>query len=405
MGGKKGWCRPMLDMIKCSGKNLMRKKMRSMLTIIGIAIGVASVILIGNIAECGTTAVSTELDSLGMGGVSITASATVPDATLSAQELEQIREQKSVDQAAPLMTQTTQVYGRGNVEESLVWGIDTKANQVVSLQVEYGRFFSNVDISSGANVCMVDQKFAQKVYNRDNIVGKKINILCGGSMEEFLVVGVLKTGSGLLQNFIGDYIPNFVYVPYTTLQNAVGLQRFDQVVVRVKDGYDEDEAGEEIAAMLGKTSGISEGYLSSNLAKQKDGLNNLLGIVTLVLSAVGAISLLVASLSIMTVMLVSVNERTREIGIKKSIGAKRATILFEFMTEAVLLSLIGCMVGVIIGTGVSYLGAYALSMELKMRMDIILTAVLFSLLSGVVFGVYPAFKASNLRPVDALRQE
>ena len=139
--------------------------------------------------------------------------------------------------------------------------------------------------------------------------------------------------------------------------------------------------------------------------KQKDGLTNMLDIITLVLSAVGAISLLVASLSIMTVMLVSVNERTREIGIKKSIGAKKSAILLEFLFEAVLITLLGCAVGIMFGYGISYAGASYFQMRLSFRGDILLLAVGFSLLTGVIFGVYPAAKASNLKPVDALRME
>ena len=127
---------------------------------------------------------------------------------------------------------------------------------------------------------------------------------------------MIKTGSGLLENMLGNYIPNFVYVPYTTLQRLVGRQSFDQVAVRIQEGADVDEIGQEIVDTLGRVNS-SGGYIASNPSKQKDGLYNLLNIVTVILSAVGAISLLVASLSIMTVMLVSVNERTREIGIKK----------------------------------------------------------------------------------------
>ena len=223
--------------------------------------------------------------------------------------------------------------------------------------------------------------------------------------EEFEVVGVIKTGSGLLQNLIGDYIPNFLYVPYTTLQSVTGKNSFDQIAVRVEDNYDVDEAGQSIVSTLSNTTGISDGFLANNLVKQKDGLKSILNTVTVVLSAVGAISLLVASLSIMTVMMVSVNERTREIGIKKSIGARRSTILCEFLLEAIFISLIGCLIGVVVGIGISFFGASYVNISLQLRKDIILLAVGFSLLSGIIFGVYPAAKASRLKPVDALRIE
>ena len=269
----------------------------------------------------------------------------------------------------------------------------------------YGRTISNADVRANSNVCMVDETFARNAYSRENIVGKKISILCGGTVEEFEVVGVVKTGSGLLQNLIGDYIPNFVYMPYTTMQAATGKRSFDQIAVRTVDGCDTDVAGEDILQALHRATGLSEGFAANNLVKQKDGLTNLLNIVTLVLSAVGAISLLVASLSIMTVMLVSVNERTREIGIKKSIGARRGDIMFEFLMEAMVLSLIGCIAGLLVGSIVSFAGAGYFHISLSFRWDIAIVACAFSVLTGMIFGVYPAAKASNMRPVDALRLE
>lgn len=399
----------MLDSIRCALRNLGRKKMRSALTIAGIAIGVASVILISSISECGTAAVNNEMDSLGLGGLTISLNSTSGASTanrLTEEELDAVRDTQHVKQAMPLMMQNTKVSNKSNAQlDALVWGIDSKANQVISLQVLYGRMISSVDVNSYSNVCMVDQTFAQNVYHRDNIVGKKISILCGSVEEEFEVVGVIKTGSGLLQNFIGDYIPNFLYMPYTTLQNATGRQSFDQIAVRVEDNFDVDEAGNAIVSTLARSTGINDGFVANNLVKQKDGLKSILNTVTVILSAVGAISLLVASLSIMTVMLVSVNERTREIGIKKSIGARRSTIMFEFLMEAVLISLVGCLVGVIAGVGISFIGASYVNMTLQLRGDIMLLSVGFSLLSGIIFGVYPAAKASSLRPVDALRTE
>ena len=355
----------MWDSVKAAAKNLGRKKLRSSLTILGITIGVASVILIGNIGQCGTQAVNAEVNSLGLGGLTISAgSQEGGEAGLTLEDLKTIRKTASVEEAAPVIMQNTKIGYRNEQMDALVWGIDTKASQVISLQVLYGRSISNGDVNTCANVCMVDQNFARAAYNRDN----------------------------------------FVYVPYSTLQHTTGNNYFDQIAVRVEAGSDADEIGQTIVNTLARVNGGGE-YVSNNLVKQKDGLLKLMDIVTLVLSAVGAISLLVASLSIMTVMLVSVNERTREIGIKKSIGAKRSTILLEFLLEAVLISIIGCGIGVIIGNGISYVGASLFGITLSLRLDVMGSAVLFSLLTGIIFGVYPAVKASAMRPVDALRQD
>lgn len=395
----------MIDIVKSSFKNLGRKRIRTILTILGISIGVSSVIIISSISQCGTNALTNELDSLGLSGLSISASQEAEHVSLSDEDLKVVKNTDQVEQAMPVLMQSTDIYARETDSRALLWGVDSDANQIISINVLYGRSISSRDVKTYANVCLVDENFSQTAYSRSNIVGKTVSILCGGVQEEFTVIGVVKTGSGLLQNLIGDYIPTFVYIPYTTMQSALGKDNFDQIAVKIESGANVDMVGEQIVHNLERVSGVPDGYSSNNLMKQKDGLTNMLDIITLVLSAVGAISLLVASLSIMTVMLVSVNERTREIGIKKSIGAKKSAILLEFLFEAVLITLLGCAVGIMFGYGISYAGASYFQMSLGFRGDILLLAVGFSLLTGVIFGVYPAAKASNLKPVDALRME
>ena len=395
----------MIDILKSSFRNLGRKRIRTFLTGLGITIGVASVIVIGNISQCGTDALNRELDSLGLSGLSISASADAGNIFLTDNDLNLIKQNVNVEQATPVMMQTTDIKTKRANSKALLWGIDSDANQIISLQVLFGRSINNKDIKSNANVCLVDENFSKSAYSRSNIIGKNISILCGGVLEDFQVVGIIKTGSGLLQNLIGEYIPTFVYIPYTTMQNALGKDYFDQIAVKVKTGMNVDDMGSNLINSLNRSNGITNGFVSNNLVKQKDGLTSMLDIITLILSAVGAISLLVASLSIMTVMLVSVNERTREIGIKKSIGAKRSMIMMEFLFEALFITIFGSIAGVAAGYGISFAGAYYLNITLGIRFDIMLLAVGFSLVTGVVFGVYPAIKASNLKPVDALRME
>lgn len=395
----------MIDLFRSALKNLRRRSGRISLTILGIAIGVASVVLIGNISQCGSDALTGELDSLGLGGLSVSMSSTSEGGRLTETELENVRAADGVAEATPVLMQNASISSVLSSSSAFLWGIDSTAEDIISLQVLYGRLISKSDVKAASNVCLVDESFAQSAYKRDNIVGKKVSVSCSGRTEEFEVIGVVKTGSGLLQNLIGDYVPSFVYAPYTTVQNFMGRSSFDQIAVKVDDGANVDRVGETITAGLSRLTGIQDGYVSNNLVKQRDGLANILEIITLVLSAVGAISLLVASLSIMTVMLVSVSERTREIGIKKSIGASKTVILLEFLFEAVFLTLIGCAFGILIGYLVSYAGASYFGMTLRFRIDIMLLAVGFSTLTGVIFGVYPAMKAAALKPVDALRVE
>ena len=396
----------MIDIISYALKNIGRKKGRSFLTSAGIAIGVASVILIGNISQCGANAINTELDSLGLSGLTIsTSSFDSGYSKLTQDELKIVLDDSDVERAMPIMIENTAVYDKKDNElNTILWGIDSSASQIISLKLLYGRYINNTDVNAGSNVCMVDEKFSREIYGRDNIVGKSIPILCGGNVEDYKIVGIIKTGSGLLQNFIGDYIPNFIYLPYSTMQNTTGRKSFDQIAIKTKKDVDTESVGRDIVQKLVRNTGNSN-YQANNLSKQKQGLTNLLNIVTIILSAVGAVSLLVASLSIMTVMLVSVNERTREIGIKKSIGAKKKDILLEFLLEAIFLSAVGCVTGVVVGSVISYVGAALIGLYMSMRVDIILVSSLASMVTGAIFGVYPAYRASKLSPVDALRTE
>ncbi|GHU81486.1 macrolide ABC transporter permease [Clostridia bacterium] len=384
-------------------KNLWRKKTRSILTMLGIAIGVSSVIIISFIGNCGTSAVMGEFDSLGMGGLTVSAADT-SFSKLTNEELKIVKATKGIKSATPVAILTTDIYDtKGKSESSIVWGIDSTAKEIVSLDLLYGRFLNNTDISGSTNYCMVDQTFAQKMYNRDNVIGRVLTITSGGTAEDFTIVGVIKTGSGLLQNAMGNYLPNFVYAPYTTIQHLTGSNNFNQIITRTAPNVNIDTLGENLERELNYFSGSTGVYKVTNLAKQKEVLTNILGIITIILSAVGAVALIVASLSIMTVMLVSVSERKREIGIKKSIGATRMIIMREFLTEAFLLSVIGCIVGVLAGIVISYVGASMFNLHAEMRTDIILFSCLFSVLSGVVFGVYPAYKAAKLKPAESLR--
>lgn len=391
----------MLDTLIHSIKVLFRKKGRTSLTLLGIVVGVASVILIHQISQCGNQAFLSEVDSLGMGGLSITLKKQ--SASLAGEELNAIQKLSFVDYAMPLMFESTEAYLHDKKNPIFLWGIDKMAKDVINLQLLHGRFLNAGDLSSSSHCCMIDQTLARSCFGTEQVTGKRILINSGSTGTEYKIVGVIKTGSGLLQNMMGSYIPNFVYVPYTTMQENLNSRNYTQIAVKLKSDYDSETAGSTILKTIERGSPIKGAYTVTDLSKQKESISRIISIFTVVLTCVGVISLLVAGLGIMNVMLVAVTERTREIGIKKALGASRGDIILEFLTEAVILTLSGSGIGILIGLLLSWIGAALAGLTLTPSFAIMILVILFSLVIGVVFGIYPARKAAALKPVDALR--
>jgi len=206
-------------------------------------------------------------------------------------------------------------------------------------------------------------------------------------------------------NSISVNIPNFIYTVDSNVQQALKTTGYHRIVVQTTLDANSDSISERITSALEQSSGKPGGFTVTNLVKQKEALNNIINIVSLILMCVGAVALVVASIGIMTVMLVSVNERTREIGIKKSIGATKGVIIREFLCESAILSLSGCLVGFIIAISTVGIGSAVLNVDLSISNQVLLFSTVLSAFIGIAFGVYPAYRASQLKPVDALRHE
>ena len=281
----------MLDVLYHSLKVLFRQKTRTLLTLLGIVVGTASVILINNISQCGRNALTGEIDELGMGGLSVMLKNS--SASLAHKELQEIQSLSYVENAMPLMFESTDVYIHEERSPIYLWGIDKSAKDVIHLELMDGRFFNTGDVSSYAKTCLIDQKLAVSAYGTDKVVGKKLTINSGGINERYQIIGVVKTGSGLLENMMGDYIPTFMYIPYTTLQDNLNTGNSSQIAVRLKPDYDSEEASDKLLHTMERHT-VTGAYTVTNLAKQKENLGNIIGIFTLVLTCVGIISLFVA---------------------------------------------------------------------------------------------------------------
>ena len=380
---------------------MIKKKLRKTLTVLGICIGTFSVVITGAVSDIGKAVINRELDSVGVNGISVT-NKNETDKTLSKEVLAVLKSSEDVLNVTPLTFSITEVKARGEKEKTVIMGVDYNANEVFSLKPLHGSLIDREDVKKESQVCVVDEAFALKNYNRSNVVGREIDVILNGTPVTFEIKGVAKTGGGIVQGMMGNYIPSIIYLPYTTKQTFTMNDKFDQIAVRLKQGEDEEKAKAEILNNLGN---LKKGLRIDNLSGYKNEFNVILDGITVILGAIAGISLIVAGLLIMTVMLTAVNERTKEIGIKKSIGASNKRIVKEFMLEAFTLSLKGGLIGAFLGAFLGLIASIIVGTGFIVNFKFIIITIGFSVFMGVLFGVYPAVKASKLNPADALRYE
>lgn len=394
----------MLGMIKLCFFGLKQRKGRTALISLSIAIGVFSVLIISIISDNGVNLINGELDSLGICGVSISKTATENEEMLSNEDLDNIKKQYYVESATPIITANGFLKNNDN-SAVLVCGIDENAKSVISVETVSGEKIEYSDIVSKNMVCQIDEETAKEIFENKNPLGKEIDMFLCGEVNTFTVVGVVKESSSVLQTSVGELLPKLIYVPFTTLQKIMGTSKINQIAVDFSGEFSNDVCVEKIKSVIGSKKIYSSTLQVEDLNKQRNTLNNLLDIITVVLKLIGGISLIVSGIGIMTIMLVSVNEKTREIGIKKSIGAKKSNIVFEFIFESAFISALGGLFGVFLTFIVVLIAKLFFSLLIVINIKTIFLILFASVICGIVFGVYPAIKASNLKPIDALRNE
>lgn len=371
-------------------KCLLENKLRFMLTVSGIAAAVASVLLIRSIGSFGTEAVRSEMDSLGMNGLIVSANS----GSIGDDDIDKMNCVGGVECSAPVTIDAAKVFAESEDASAMIWGIDEKAADVVSFDLLYGRFINKGDIIAGNRVCIVDQTLAGELYGSENAVGKSVELMFGSGSEYFSVVGVVKTGKGIMQSLMGSYFPAFLYTPYTAVHSSPS---FSQVFVKT-DGASSEEVADSIGRALGTDIKVTD------LASQKGVLTSMLNIITLVLTVIGGISLFVSGIGIMNIMLISVNERTKEIGIKKSIGASDGDIMGDFLLESVVIAGTGTTAGIIIAMLFAVAANIIFGIGITIGISSAAAAVGCAAALGIIFGIFPAYKAAKMKPVEALRR-
>lgn len=393
--------------------SLIANKMRSLLTMLGIIIGVAAVIALVSIGFGVRQQIQDSISSLGSNllmvypgaprtpGVRPTAAS---QKTLKVKDYETLKKLNDVDMISPVAGSSSYVIVYTNKNwTTTVNGINSDFQYINNWTMKSGRFITDAQVERRERVAVIGSTVAKNLFGDENPVGKDIRI----KNDPFKVVGVLDTkGSGSFGNDQDD----IVFIPYTTAMERVrGVDYLSMIYIKAKDGADLNRVQSDIENIMRVRHKIKNPELDDfnvrNMATIMETVNETTGTMTLFLGAVAAISLLVGGIGIMNIMLVSVTERTREIGVRKALGATYRVIVMQFLIEAVVISLIGGAIGVIFGIGASKLISAATSMKTVISMGPILLSFGFSMAIGLIFGIYPARKAAKLNPIDALHYE
>lgn len=388
------------DYISMAARNVRRGKSRSFLTSLAIAIGIAAVVLLTAIGESGKTLIYAQLKNIGINGIMVFSGES---SSLSIQDGERIHARiAEVASCMPFETciGTYSIYAHQSSSCVLI-GVDERLDEYMRMDVLYGRLFTANECKNGSKVCVVGSELAQKNYQRDNIVGKKIIITNDGISDEYEIIGVVHATLNRFSSVLGFQIPGFLYVPYSaiTTDDDIG-----QLAVKV-NGDNPDTAVRQIESLLRKTKVNGKSFQVENLSGYMHEFDAVLGLLTGVLSATAAISLFVAGIGIMNAMFATVSDRRSEIGICKAIGADAWQIALTFLLETMMLTLLGGIGGLIFGLAVAAAVFAFLGTSLTLNIYAILLPCLITLTVGLLSGILPAVSAARLQPIIAIRKE
>jgi putative ABC transport system permease protein len=389
-------------------QNIRANKLRSFLTMLGIIIGISSVITIASIGGAIKQYITGEFAGMGTNVINLQMKAsasigkrdffTLEDADLILQKV------PGVTSVVPMAQSIGTVELQDKTKRASVIALNQHYAEIYSMTFEAGRFLNEHDVTTKKYVAVIDDLTAKKFFlTSEAAIGQKISININGRYSEMTVVGVTKS-QGILSSF-GENVPAVVYVPITIYQQVLGEVNINNITVLVSDMSKADELSAEMIRIIENRHNNSDKYTASQGFAALETVNSVLNMLTIALSAIAGISLVVGGIGVMNIMLVSVTERTREIGIRKAVGAKTGDIRIQFLSESVILCLIGGALGIL--AGFAFCGIIGISLDVSVPVSLatVVVAFIFSSAVGIFFGLYPAGKAARMDPIEALRHE
>ena len=389
-----------ISIFKEALKNIVSNKLRSSLTMLGLIIGIMSVILLVGIGTGATTNVTSSVKSLGTGTLTVSINSE-SDTTLEYEQIDDLKKISNIESVAPYkIVSGTVSKGMTTSRGASILATIPEYINVMNLKIEAGRLLSNIDIENMSKVCLIGNSLTDTLFESTkikDIVGQTISI----DGDKYTVIGVLtKTGSSM-----GNNVDNNIIIPFTTAKYLGSDTSINNLYVKVQDEKLIDMTTRQIENYLERNLSIESDYYSvTSQESMLDTMSDITSTLSLLLGGIASISLIVGGIGVMNVMLVSVTERTKEIGIRKALGAKRRDILVQFLVESLILCILGGTIGVFLGIGVGTI-LQAFGFNFNSSSGIIMISFIASSLIGLIFGIFPAYKAAKLNPIEALRTE
>ncbi len=385
------------ESIRMSWENIVKNKLRSFLTMLGIVIGVASIIALITIVQGATASISNEVNSLGVNKIMVNVIGTPLKRGLTDDDIKRISQLDNISGVSPTISgKTSIVYSRSVMDQVTVQGKNEVFFRTDASLLKSGRTINILDIQSKNQVAVLGSEIVKELFYGINPLGRKLII----NGTTYTVAGTLAESSGFSMNSNNEA----VIIPYTTALRSLGVKNVSSLDVYLKDTGLADKSVIDIKGVLSQAFNYKEeAYSVFNMGDMIKSFQSMMSIMSMLLAGIAAISLIVGGIGIMNMMLVSITERTTEIGLRKALGATPNRIQLQFIIESIFLSLIGGLIGLIVGSVIAYVAAIIIGIIFSISVFTVFLAVGFSGAVGIIFGYMPARKASKLNPIDALR--